>query len=71
MAHSERDGSQPRAPHKSMGKFTENKGVTLDTGYEIRPVSAPPSQPATPVQPPASAINAPVSSSQGDAAVKE
>lgn len=71
MAHSERDGSQPRAPHKSMGEFTENKGVTLDMSYEIRPVSAPPSQPATPVQPSALAANAPVSGLQGDASVKE
>lgn len=71
MARTERDRSQPRTPHKSTGKFTENKGVTLDMGYEIQPVSAPPSQPATPVQPPTSATNIPASGSQGDAAVKE
>lgn len=71
MARTERDRSQPRTPHKSVGKFTENKGVTLDTSYVIQPVSAPPSQPATPVQPPSSAVNAPASGSQDGTAVQE
>lgn len=54
MAH----GNVSERPHQdfdSTGQFTENKGVTLDTGYEIEPVSALPSEPATPVHRPNSA----------------
>lgn len=71
MARTERDRSQPRTPHKSIGKFTENRGVTLDTSYVIQPVSAPPSQPATPVQSPSSVVDLPASSSQDDTTVQE
>lgn len=71
MARTERDRSQPRTPDKSMGKFTQNKGVTLDTSYVIQPVSAPPSQPATPVQTPSSAVDIPASDSQGGTTVQE
>jgi hypothetical protein len=28
------------------GQFTENKGVTMESGFPIKPVSAPPSEPA-------------------------
>jgi hypothetical protein len=32
-------------------RFTENKGVTIDVNRPIEPVSALPTEPATPVQP--------------------
>ncbi|MBB4910594.1 hypothetical protein [Actinophytocola algeriensis] len=28
------------------GQFTENKGVTMESGFPIKPVSAPPTEPA-------------------------
>lgn len=71
MARTERDKSQPRSPHKSIGEFTENKGVTLDASYVIQPVLTPPSQPATPAEPSLSAVNAPASGSQDGTVAKE
>jgi hypothetical protein len=32
-------------------QFTENKGYTLDSGFEMPTVATPPSQPATPAPP--------------------
>lgn len=35
-------------------KFTENRGVTMDSGYPIQPVSALPTEPAMPPSSPSS-----------------
>lgn len=50
----------------SDGQFSENKGVTMDSGFPIKPVSVPPSEPA--LQP---SSPAPSSDAQGAATAKD